>query len=74
MPKGREADFPNLVFNEQVIKAILGGSKELNVAALSLLKPDPAPRDGMGSPGTDDLESANLTQAQYLLSGLTNRI
>ena len=25
VPKGREADFPNLVFNEQVIKAILGG-------------------------------------------------
>lgn len=38
VPEGSEAEFPNLVFNEQVNKAVFGDALEINVAALSLLQ------------------------------------
>ena len=68
MPKGREADFPNIVFNEQVMRAVMGETKEINMAALSLLKKE---QSRSLSP---DENQATIAQAMHMIAGVQNRL
>ena len=69
VPKGREADFPNIVFNEQVMRAVMGETKEINMAALSLLKKE---QSRSSKPNDDD--QATITQTMHLIAGIQNRL
>ena len=63
IPEGREGEFPNMVFKEQVQKAIFGNALDINVAALSLLEEQKLTQS-----------TANFDTAKHLLSGIENRL